>query len=175
MKKSTPFKSRIKTVGIILLIFVCLYVIGQDPYMIDWLASNYFLFVWAPICLLFIFNFTACAWSITWGSFLGIAAGQGIEMLRVSVFNGAAGEGAPHWGVPAWIVIVALTAILGIILEIRARKPELTPEELEAKEEKKRQEKKEKEAKKLEKKEKKEQEKTEKEMEKEDKEVTAEE
>ena len=127
MKNPMPLKIRLKVIGVILVVFLCLYVIGRDPYLIGWLANNYFLFVWVPICILLLFKMSACAWCITGGSFLGIAAGQGAQQLKLLLFKGSADENALYWGIPVWIAVVLLAAALGVYLEIRQRKKTAEP------------------------------------------------
>ena len=122
MKNPMTLKARLKVIGIILLVFLCLYVIGRDPYLIGWLANHYFLFIWAPICLLLLFKVYTCAWCITGGSFLGIAVGQGAEKLKLLIMKDSENAAGLYWGIPAWIVVVILAAALGIYLEIRQRK-----------------------------------------------------
>lgn len=136
MKNPVPFKSRLKIVGIMLLVFICLYIVGRDPYLIGWLANNYFLFIWAPIVLLMLFNQTRCAWCITGGSFLGIAAGQGAENLKNTFFSTASDADSLYWGIPVWIAIVVLSVALGIYLEVRQNKKDKQPEAAENKDKK---------------------------------------
>ena len=122
MKNPMSFKTRLKVIGIILLVFLCLYVIGRDPYLIGWLADYYFLFIWVPICLLLLFKLATCAWCIAGASFLGIAAGQGAEQLKQLVMKDSEGVATHYWGIPVWIAVVVLGAVFGVYLELRQRK-----------------------------------------------------
>lgn len=75
-------KTRIKTTLILLAVFLCLFIIGRDPYLIEWLAGQNFLFVWLPIGALALLGKRIWALCITGGCCLGIVAGQLAENLK---------------------------------------------------------------------------------------------
>lgn len=113
-------KARIKTTLILLAAFLCLFIIGRDPYLIEWLAGQHFLFVWLPIAALALLGKRIWALCITGGCCLGIMAGQLAENLKDLFYADNPNYGnSTYWGVGVWIFAVILSAVIGFLMQRR--------------------------------------------------------
>lgn len=120
MNDKQSMKSRIKTTLVLLVVFFCLYIAGRDPYLIEWLASQHFLFIWLPIGLLALLGQKIWAWCVTGGCCFGIVAGQIAENLKNLLYADHPNYGASaYWGAGVWICTVILSVIVGFLMQRR--------------------------------------------------------
>lgn len=113
-------KTRIKTTLILLAVFLSLFIIGRDPYLIEWLVGQHFLFVWLPIAALALLGKRIWALCITSGCCLGIVAGQLAENLKDLFYADNPNYGnSTYWGVGVWIFAVILSAVIGFLMQRR--------------------------------------------------------
>ena len=113
----------------ILGIFALLYVVGNNSYLLNWLATRYFFFLWAVIPILWMFKLRSIAWTLTISSIGGIGIGQLAENLKNLLFLDENYRNSTYWGVPAWFFIVIISTVLAIIFYIRKHYPKQMPQE----------------------------------------------
>lgn len=104
--------------------FGILIYLGQNDYLLEWLARRYFCFVWVPILLLWIFRQEILARWLTFGTFSGLFLGQIAEDMKWYILgmNNQAAHSS-YWGVGAWFTVIIVAFGIGLLHAwIRARK-----------------------------------------------------
>lgn len=117
-------KKKLKEIFGTISAFGVLIYLGQNTYLLEWLARRYFCFVWVPILLFWLFRQDVLARWLTFGAFSGLFFGQIMEDMKwglLGIENQAAHSS--YWGVGAWFTIVVVAFGIGILHTwIRTRK-----------------------------------------------------
>ena len=107
---------KLKEVVITASTFGILIYLGQNPYLLEWLARRYFCFVWGPILLFWLFKQEILARWLTFGTFSGLFLGQIIEDVKwqlLGMENQAAHSS--YWGVGVWFTVIIAAFGIGIL------------------------------------------------------------
>ena len=107
---------KLKEVVITASTFGILIYLGQNPYLLEWLARRYFCFVWVPILLFWLFKQEILARWLTFGTFSGLFLGQIIEDVKwqlLGMENQAAHSS--YWGVGIWFTVIIAAFGIGIL------------------------------------------------------------
>ena len=109
-------KKKLKEVFSTLFTFGILIYLGQNTYLLEWLAKRYFCFVWIPILLFWLFKQDILARWLTFGAFSGLFLGQIMEDLKWHLF-GVAYQPAhsSYWGVGTWFTVLIAAFGIGIL------------------------------------------------------------
>lgn len=119
-------KQRIKAILTIVLIFTYLIFAGRADYLLTWLADRYFLCIWIPIILLYIFKQDIIARWLTVGSIGAVPLGEVMEFVKFLKYGENQAAHSSYWGVATWAVAVVICTALGILFQLihnRKNKP----------------------------------------------------
>lgn len=109
-------KKKLKEVFFTMASFGILIYLGHHAYLLEWLARRYFLFIWAPILLLWFFRQEILARWLTLGAFAGLFLGQLAEDFKWNIYgSNDLPAHSSYWGVGTWCIIVILTLGIGLL------------------------------------------------------------
>lgn len=118
-------KKKLKEIFRTVITFGVLTYLGQNTYLLEWLARRYFCFIWVPILLFWLFKQDILARWLTFGAFSGLFLGQIMEDTKwylLGTENQAAHSS--YWGVGIWFTTIIAAFGIGILHTwIKTRNP----------------------------------------------------
>lgn len=109
-------KKKIKEILNASMMFASLTYLGQNSYLLEWLANRYFCFIWIPIVFFWIIKQDILARWLTFGTFSGLIVGQIMEDMKWSLYGSDYQPAhSSYWGVGMWFTIIVITFGFGVI------------------------------------------------------------